>query len=245
MADRDPWYDTPRPRLYGDPETAWHGRDRRPAAYPEDDFDDDERRAYRREARAFGPPGAHRRYGAADYEQRSAPDDRAYAAYGRRGGWPAYDPGRDSPAWRDASASMWRGEFTYDYDFDRRERGFWDRARDEVATWFGDRRAEMRRRADGAHRGKGPSGYRRADERIHDDVNDRLTDDPWLDATEIEVKVKGGEVTLDGKVATRHDKRRAEDLAEAVLGVTHVQNNLRPESLERQVLHREFFSPLP
>jgi hypothetical protein len=34
-------------------------------------------------------------------------------------------------------------------------------------------------------------------------------------------------VTLDGQVARREDKRRAEDLAESVAGVKHLQNNLR------------------
>jgi osmotically-inducible protein OsmY len=38
-------------------------------------------------------------------------------------------------------------------------------------------------------------------------------------------------VTLSGRVRTREDKRRAEDLAERVSGVTHVQNNLRAEDM--------------
>jgi osmotically-inducible protein OsmY len=79
----------------------------------------------------------------------------------------------------------------------------------------------------GEHRGRGPRNYTRADERIRDDVNDRLTDDGWLDATEIEIKVTSGEVILTGTVNSREDKRRAEDVVEAVSGVKHVQNNLR------------------
>jgi hypothetical protein len=77
------------------------------------------------------------------------------------------------------------------------------------------------------HRGRGPSSYRRSDDRIRDDINDRLTDDPFLDATEIIVVVESGEVTLNGTVDSRNDKRRAEDLAENVSGVSNVQNNLR------------------
>src|SRR5262249_10623533 len=38
------------------------------------------------------------------------------------------------------------------------ERGFFDRASDEVASWFGDRDAERRRRED-QFRGRGPKGY--------------------------------------------------------------------------------------
>jgi hypothetical protein len=46
-------------------------------------------------------------------------------------------------------------------------------------------------------------------------------------ATDIEVEVRSREVTLSGQVANRMAKRRAEDIAESVSGVTHVQNNLR------------------
>jgi osmotically-inducible protein OsmY len=79
----------------------------------------------------------------------------------------------------------------------------------------------------GRHFGRGPKGYMRSDDRIREDVNDRLTQDHELDDTEIEVKVKDGEVTLSGTVEDRNDKRRAEDCAEQVSGVKHVQNNIR------------------
>jgi osmotically-inducible protein OsmY len=116
-----------------------------------------------------------------------------------------------------------------------RERGFLERAGDEVASWFGDEEAARRRRQDaregdwsaGQHRGRGPKGYSRSDDRIREDVSDRLTDDPHIDASDIEVSVSGGEVTLSGTVDSRFAKRHAEDLAEAVSGVRHVQNNLR------------------
>lgn len=79
--------------------------------------------------------------------------------------------------------------------------------------------------------GKGPKGYRRADERITEDVNERLSEG-YLDATLIEVSTKDGEVTLIGTVIDRRSKRIAEDLAEAVRGVRDVHNRLtvRPES---------------
>ncbi|PVM87244.1 BON domain-containing protein [Caulobacter radicis] len=111
------------------------------------------------------------------------------------------------------------------------DRGWFERARDEVSAWMGDHDAQRRREHDAAvradHRGRGPKGYRRSDERIREDVSDRLTDDGWLDASFIEVAVKDGEVTLSGTVHARDDKRRAELLAESVSGVDNVQNNLR------------------
>ena len=80
---------------------------------------------------------------------------------------------------------------------------------------------------DGPHRGRGPRGYQRSDGRIQEDVCDRLTDDPFIDASDVMVSVTNGELTLAGHVFRREDKRRAEDLAETVTGVRHVQNNLR------------------
>lgn len=111
------------------------------------------------------------------------------------------------------------------------ERGFFERAGDELASWFGDddasRRRDQDQRMEAVHRGRGPRSYSRSDDRIRDDINDRLTDDPYIDASDVSVSVRNGEVTLDGMVANRAVKRRSEDLAEAVVGVRHVQNNLR------------------
>lgn len=105
------------------------------------------------------------------------------------------------------------------------ERGFLQRAGDEVASWFGDESASRRREQD--HRGRGPSNYTRSDERIREDANDHLTHDWGVDATNITVSVSNGELTLDGTVDSRQAKRRAEDAVEHISGVKHVQNNLR------------------
>jgi hypothetical protein len=79
----------------------------------------------------------------------------------------------------------------------------------------------------GQFRGRGPRGYQRSDERIREDVCERLTDDPQIDASNLEVTVKGGEVTLSGTVNSREDKRRAEECAEDISGVKDVHNGLR------------------
>lgn len=117
-----------------------------------------------------------------------------------------------------------------------RERSWWDRTKDEVRSWTGDEEAERRRRMDEArsHHGRGPKGYTRSDDRIREDVNDRLTDDWVVDATNIEVTVASGEVTLVGTVDSREAKRRAEDCAESVSGVRNVQNNLRVQQPTEQ-----------
>ncbi|HEX8662800.1 MAG TPA: BON domain-containing protein [Beijerinckiaceae bacterium] len=131
--------------------------------------------------------------------------------------------GRDySGEGRERDRGSWRGRDD-DRGRDRDERGLLERAGDEIASWFGADTSDR----PGRHRGRGPKGYQRSDERIRDDVSDRLTDDPHIDASDIEVTVQNREVTLSGMVQSRFEKRHAEDIAESVSGVAHVQNNLR------------------
>jgi hypothetical protein len=75
--------------------------------------------------------------------------------------------------------------------------------------------------------GRGPKDYRRSDDRVLEEICDRMTDDPLLDASEIVVQVNSGVVTLSGTVSSRDQKRRAEDVAERVSGVKDVTNQLR------------------
>jgi hypothetical protein len=79
-------------------------------------------------------------------------------------------------------------------------------------------------------RGRGPLGYERSRERIYEDVCEWLTDDDEIDASEIEVEVDNGIVTLRGTVPDRRQKRRAEDVAERASGVRDVRNQLEIES---------------
>src|SRR5215510_13138458 len=169
-------------------------------------YSEPSRRRYR--GRYYGEP-----YGAYDYD-RYEYGERAREPYYQR----SYEGEYREPYYRGGRG---RGE----------ERGFFERAGDEIKSWFGDEEAERRRRADeirrGLYAGRGPRGYRRSDERIHEDVNDRLTDDWYIDASDIEVSVNNGMVTLSGRVNSREEKRRAEDFAESVSGVTDVSNQLR------------------
>ena len=82
------------------------------------------------------------------------------------------------------------------------------------------------RRAAGTYRGVGPRGYRRSPERIYEDICDRLTENPFIDASDIEVSVSGSEVTLSGAVDSDIALRQAEEIADEVAGVSHVHNRL-------------------
>jgi hypothetical protein len=75
--------------------------------------------------------------------------------------------------------------------------------------------------------GRGPKGYKRSDERIREQVSDCLMDDHDVDASDITVDVKDGDVTLTGTVQNREQKRRAEEVVERLNGVSEVINNLR------------------
>jgi hypothetical protein len=79
----------------------------------------------------------------------------------------------------------------------------------------------------GGFAGRGPKGYQRSDERIREDVCERLSEEGEVDASDIEVTVAGAEVTLDGEVDGKEEGRLAEELAEGTPGVRHVNNNLR------------------
>jgi hypothetical protein len=142
-------------------------------------------------------------------------------SYGQQG-YGQQGPGQQGPGQAYGQGRYGGGQQGYGED-----RGmFGNEAVQRVADgdFEGDRGPSMLR---GEHRGRGPKNYTRSDDRIREDVNDRLSDDPWLDASEIEVAVVRAEVTLTGAVDNRNDKRRAEDIAEQVSGVKHVQNNLR------------------
>lgn len=75
--------------------------------------------------------------------------------------------------------------------------------------------------------GRGPKGYKRSDERIKEDVSDRIAQLGHIDATDVEVTVTGGEVTLMGNIPDRSMKYELEHLVLGVVGVNDVNNQLR------------------
>lgn len=112
-----------------------------------------------------------------------------------------------------------RGNFGYGYGGSAYGSGF-----EEPRTGIGrDYEAQGLR----SQRGRGPRGYRRSDERVLEDVNERLSDDPLLDASDIEVRCEDGRVTLEGQVEDRWMKHRAEDIADSVSGARDVDNRIR------------------
>lgn len=75
--------------------------------------------------------------------------------------------------------------------------------------------------------GKGPKGYKRTDDRIKEDVCECLSRSEHVDATDIEVSVEDGCVTLSGTVESKLIKRAAEAEIENLSGVDDVRNELK------------------
>jgi hypothetical protein len=81
--------------------------------------------------------------------------------------------------------------------------------------------------------GRGPRGYTRSDNRIREDVCEALTEHDGIDASDIEVTVLDGEVTLSGTVDDAFAKDIAESVASSCLGVRGIRSRLWLRQEER------------
>ncbi|MCA8180591.1 BON domain-containing protein [Burkholderia vietnamiensis] len=73
----------------------------------------------------------------------------------------------------------------------------------------------------------GPKGYTRSDERIREDVCERLARALEIDVSDVSVEVRDGCVVLEGTVPTRWMKHDIEDLSDDCMGVRDVENRVR------------------
>jgi hypothetical protein len=103
-------------------------------------------------------------------------------------------------------------------------RGGWD---------LGTRQREAGRPQERSFRGMGPQHYKRPDERIRDDVYERLTESHMVDARFVSVDVSEGNVTLTGTVTERRMRYAAEDLVEGVMGVSNINNQLQVQGNDK------------
>lgn len=74
--------------------------------------------------------------------------------------------------------------------------------------------------------GRGPKNYQRSDERIREDVCDRLSSTD-IDCSDIEIRVEQGEVMLIGTIDSGEARREVERVAEQIAGVRDVTNQIR------------------
>lgn len=160
-----------------------------------------------------------------DYGRGRRPNE-AYGGLGPMGGGDA--AGIDSYG----RASMAGGPHDRTEDEQGGEGDFYGPGREGTGAEYGSHGSMGGYGRDGGAGGHGPdaghlSGQRRSDERIAEDVSERLARHGAIDAGAIEVEVQGGEVTLRGTVDSRRTKRMAEETIEDVAGVVDVHNQLR------------------
>jgi osmotically-inducible protein OsmY len=224
--DRDRWYGGYGAGAYGDWDRGWnrasYGGWGGAGAYgPEYNYGRGEPwygggYGYQGQDRGYGNQGFDRGYGYGAY----GGYERGYPGYGGYGygGYTGYGGyGNDAGEWRGAGGMGYESG-TSRYLGGTQTQGRWGQQ---------------------SHAGRGPRNYQRSDDRIEEDVNEALTRHPGLDASEIDVKVQNGEVTLTGTVDSRQDKRMAEDAAESCSGVRDVHNQLRVSSSGSRGSERE------
>jgi|GEM_PF-3629468 len=79
----------------------------------------------------------------------------------------------------------------------------------------------------GQFAGTTPKNFKRSDERIYDDICQKLSQEGHFDVSDVEIKVESGEVSLEGNIENRSDKHRIEMLVDSIMGVKDITNNLK------------------
>lgn len=157
------------------------------------------------------------------------------ARYRERYAWERGDHGIGEIARRNAEA-----DYHEKFDGDQRTQNYpddygtagnpepYDRGyRDEYGRYMESYSARTGHRRAGGYHGRGPKNYARSDERILEDICERLWDADDVDASDVTVEVKNGEVTLRGNVEHRSIRHRIEDIADSCGGVNDIHNEIR------------------
>jgi osmotically-inducible protein OsmY len=162
--------------------------------------------------------------------------DYGYGSQGRspsgRGGWEPQESRRDFGGERygssgGSSGDYFRGPGATGYGHGVGQ-GSGLRQR-EFEDWSGSRGlgGDEQRFGAGKFLGKGPKGYKRSDERLREDISERLMQSGSIDSSEVTVEVADGTVTLQGTVPERRMKHEIEDLIDRCLGVKDIDNRVR------------------
>jgi hypothetical protein len=172
--------------------------------------------ALRREARRD-----RRDFGQADYSE-----DYAYDPAARSG----YRAERDvQPTSDDYGQADYSADYVYDPDGRRAYRRHPDeagRSRTEQPRSWIDRAGEFLTGHGGPVATRPRARRGPSDRVLWAVIVERLEDERGLDLRDVDVIVEDAEVTLNGTVRRKSDKRRIEDVAD-IDGIRHVQNNLR------------------
>lgn len=197
-------------------------------------------RDYRRDPRRRHenrPPRWEREYNRPYYESNREPNAYEEEVWNREYNRPYWEESvEDEEEWSGRGYEA-RGEYDRDIGTSRPRSPYGTRPRSGAEPYY-EPGQEMPRRYEttyseawwlvpGPYQGVGPKGYHRSDERIHEEVCERLAGHGYIDASDIDIQVENGEITLNGMVGSRREKRLAEDLVDRVSGVRDVHNQLR------------------
>jgi osmotically-inducible protein OsmY len=80
-------------------------------------------------------------------------------------------------------------------------------------------------------RQRGPKGYVRSDERLKDEIHERILQSD-VDASDVSIDVHDGHVTLHGTISSRFSKYQLEELVDHVIGVRDVDNRVRARRVQ-------------
>lgn len=217
--------------------------------------------AHWRTQSGWGEPGRYPQSASDEARERAgrgASDDDRFAwggghapGYGRQGergqermadeGWRAAGSSGSDVRWHDRGGASGSRGSPYGEPYGRgfgsdggARGGSGQQGRDQYgpASWGGEGGGAASGARGGQFSGRGPKGYKRSSERIREDVCERLSAHPEIDASEIEVKIEEAEVVLTGSVGSRREKRLAEDCCEGIPGVDDVRNELRVQRNE-------------
>jgi osmotically-inducible protein OsmY len=160
--------------------------------------------------------------------------------YGGNAGRASFDRGQFGGSYEPWSAGGGQGSFGYGHnDFNRYDQSRGSESRDwnqrdqndDYGGWQRGVQNVFENVRDGVRRAfQGLKGYTRSDDRIREDVCDRLnaiSRRAGVDVSNVEVRVQDGEVTLAGSIEDRQHKHRLENAAEEVNGVKDVHNQIR------------------
>jgi hypothetical protein len=178
----------------------------------------------------YREPGYQESFGMRGREWNDHRDPRDTLRLDRFGGTPdrwRHDPSSASSDWRHRPPWQGHGDDFRGHDPSQARQGYDPRdyagRNDEPQVWTDIKRGARRLF-------RGLKGYTRSDDRIREDVCDRINDAGEridADVSDVEVRVQNGEVTLSGVIRDRRQKHLVENAADSVGGVKDVHNQLR------------------
>ena len=157
-----------------------------------------------------------------------------YGGFGRQpgeagGGFSSGQSYASEPGWgpgyggegRSLQSGQGSGQGQYGQSFGEAGRTYGEQGFGQSRYGYGHE-SERRRRA-----GRGPKGYQRSDERLKEDICERLMNADHIDAGDVSVEVKDGKVSLEGTVSQRRMKHAIEDIVDDCIGVKDIDNRVR------------------